>query len=279
LFPLRQTVFLLSLALTAAGVCRAQEATPATNDAAADRVYTREEVTQPAVIVEMPDPVLQRKLGDKVLDVSGTVKLSVVLHSTGRVGEIEVVAGLSQAQNFAAVKAARRIKFMPAVRQGLPVSQSIIAEYTFRLVTDEFGAAHELKGVSKFYVDTGGDREAREEITGEVLRLMPGLEIVDRREEAECVLLFYAYGRTDIQPLSPNKHPFDPTPPNTGTGYNAPLKVTVGRGWVIRPLSADRQRVLWYYEDTKFSAVERKPTINFARNFVSEYRKANGLPK
>jgi TonB family protein len=279
LSPLRQTVFLLSLAVTAAGVCRAQEATPASDGAAAERVYTREEVTNPAVIIEMPDPVFQRKLGDKLLDVSGTVKLSVVLLSTGRVGEIEVVAGLSKAQNFAAVKAARRIKFMPATRHGLPVSQSIVAEYTFRLVTNEFGTADELKGVTKFYVDAGGDRESREEITGEVLRLMPELQIVDRPEQAECVLLFYAYGRTDLQPLSPTKHPFDPTPPNTGTGYNAPLKVTVGRGWVVRPLAADRQRVLWYYEDTKFSPVERKPTINFARNFVSAYRKANGLPK
>ena len=279
MFPLRRIILLLSLALAASGVCRAQEVAPATNDAGGEPVYTREEVSKPAVILSMPDPVWQRKLGDKLLDVSGTVKLNVVLLSTGRVGEVEVLAGLSKAQDFAAVKAARRIQFMPASKDGRPVSQLIVAEYTFRLMSEEFGTADELKGVSKFYVDAGGDREAREEITGEVLRLLPSLEIVDRREQAECVLLFYSYGRTDPQRLSPTKHPFDPTPPNTGTGYNAPLKVTVGRGWVIRPLAADRQRVLWYYEDTKFSAVERRPTINFARNFVSAYKNANGLPK
>jgi hypothetical protein len=55
--------------------------------------------------------------------------------------------------------------------------------------------------------------------------------------------------------------------------------VKVRRGWVVRPLAADRQRVLMYYEDAKFLPVERKPTVNFARAFVGAYRKANGLPK
>lgn len=268
--PLRQLIFLVALALAAAGVCRAQEAPPAAGEAAGERVYTREEVSKPAVVIEMPEPVLPRKLG-KVLDVSGTVKLNVVLLSTGRVGAVEVLGGLSKAQNFAAVKAARRITFMPASKDGRPVSQLLVAEYTFRLVTDEFGTADELKGVSKFYVDTGGDRESREEITGEVLRLLPSLEIVDRPGQAECVLLFYTYGRTDRQLLySPDtKRPLG----------SDPQKVTVGRGWVVRPLPPDRQRVLWYYEDTKHSPIERRPTINFARSFVGEYRKANGLPK
>lgn len=268
--PLRQLVLLLSFTLAAAAVCRAQEASPSTNDAAGERVYTREDVSKPAVIISMPEPVWQRKQG-KVLDVSGTVRLNVVLRSDGRVGGVEVAGGLSQAQNFAAVKAARRITFMPASKDGRPVSQLYVAEYTFRLVTDEFGKAEELKGVSKFYVDTGGDRESREEITGEVLRLLPSLEIVDRPEQAECVLLFYAYGRTDRQLLYS---------PHTARPVGSdPQKVTVGRGWVVRPLPPDRQRVLWYYEDTKHSAVERKPTTNFARAFVGEYRKANGLPK
>jgi hypothetical protein len=268
---LLQLIFLLPLALAAAGVCRAQEAAPSAGDAAVERVYTREEVSKPAVIIEMPEPAWQRKQG-KVLDVSGTVKLNVILLSNGRVGEVEVVGGLSQAQNFAAVKAARRITFMPATKDGRPVSQLYVAEYNFRVVTDEFGSCDELKGVSKFYVDTGGDRESREEITGEVLQLLPGLEIVDRPEQAECVLLFYAYGRTDRIPPARNTY--------TGKMEEiAPLKVTVGRGWVIRPLPPDRQRVLWYYEDTKHSPIERKPTTNFARAFVGEYRKANGLPK
>lgn len=269
--PLRQFVFLLSLTLAAAGLCRAQEATPAPGDAAAERVYTREEVSKPAVITEMPDPAFQKKLGDKLLDRNGTVKVNVVLLSTGRVGEVELLEGLSQAQNFASIKAARRIQFMPAMKDGRPVSQLIVAEYTFRLVTDEFGTADEMKGISKFYVDAGGDRESREEITGELLRLMPELQLVDRPEQAECVILFYAYGRTDQQ-LSYSARTKRPI-------GSDPQKVTVGRGWVVRPLGPNKQRVLWYYEDAKSSPVERRPTINFARNFVSAYRKANGLPK
>jgi hypothetical protein len=250
---------------------RAQGDPVATPEPAQERVYTREEVTKPAVILSMPDPVLQRKLG-KTLDVNGTVKVGVVLLSSGRIGEVEIIEGLSQAQNFASIKAAHSITFMPAEKNGRPVSQSIVAEYRFRIVTDEFGTTDELKGVSKFYVNSGGDRDAREEVTGELLRLMPSLQIVDRPEQAECIILFISYGRTD-QPAAER---------NTVTGqmqYNAPLKVKVGRGWVVRPLAADRERVLMYYEDAKFSPVERKPSTNFARAFVEAYRKANSLPK
>lgn len=261
-----------------AGVCcayaHAQQTPAETPDAAApaqERVYTREEVTKPAVILSMPDPVLPRKLG-KTFDVNGTVKVELVLTSSGKVADVKVLEGLSQAQNFASVKAARQITFMPASKDNRPVSQSYVAEYRFRIITDEFGTADELKGVSKFYVDAGGDREAREELTGELLRLLPSLQLVDAPEQAECVIIFIYYGRTDQPPPVVNPH-------TRQTSYNAPLNVKVGRGWVIRPLAADRQRVLFYAEDTKYGPIERKPATNFARAFTDAYRKANGIPR
>jgi len=243
------------------------ESTPSTQE----RVYTREEVTKPAVILSMPDPVLPRKLG-KTFDVNGTVKIELVLTSSGKVADVKIVEGLSKAQNFAALKAARLITFMPATKDNRPVSQSYVAEYRFRIVEEEFGTADELKGVSKFYVDAGGDREAREELTGELLRLMPSLQLVDAPEQAECVILFIYYGRTDQPPPIVNPHTRQAT-------YGAPLNVKVGRGWVVRPLGADKQRVLFYAEDTKYGPIERKPTTNFARAFADAYKKANGIPK
>lgn len=247
------------------------EATPDPTPSTQERVYTREEVTKPAVILSMPEPVLPRKLG-KTFDVNGTVKVETVLTSSGKVGDVKILEGLSRAQNFAALKAAHRITFMPATKDNRPVSQSYVAEYGFRIITDEFGKSDELKGVSKFYVDAGGDREAREELTGELLRLMPSLQLVDAPEQAECVIIFIYYGRTDQPPPFVNPH-------TRQTTYNAPLNVKVGRGWVVKPLAADRQRVLFYAEDTKYGPIERKPTTNFARAFNDAYKKANGMLK
>jgi hypothetical protein len=243
--------------------------TPDPTPSTQERVYTREDVTKPAVILSMPDPVLPRKLG-KTFDVNGTVKVEMVLTSSGKVAEVKVLEGLSQAQNFASLKAARLITFMPATKDNRPVSQSYVAEYRFRIITEEFGTADELKGVSKFYVDAGGDREAREELTGELLRLMPSLQLVDAPEQAECVILFIRYGRVD-QP-APER--------NTVTGginYNAPLKVKVGRGWVVKPVAADRQRVLFYFGSTKEDPLRREPAADFARAFTAAYKRANGI--
>jgi len=267
--------FLLSLFFVVAccASARAQGEAAAQPDAAQgtqEIVYTREEVTKPAVILTMPDPVLPSLRG-KASEVNGTVKLEVVLASSGKVSEVKILEGLSQAQNFAAVKAARRITFMPATKDGRPVSQSVVAEYHFQHIEEEFGKADELKGVTKFYVNSGDDRESREEVTGELLRLMPSLQLVDKPEQAECIILFISYGRVDSQLVK-----------NALTGetkYNAPLNVKVGRGWVIKPLAADRHRVLFYFEDTKYGPGERRPATNFARAFADAYTKANGIPK
>lgn len=244
-------------------------ATPEPETTTQERVYTREEVTKPAVILSMPEPVLQRKLG-KTFDVSGIVKVEIVLTSSGKVGDVKVVEGLSKAQNFASVKAAHRITFMPAMKNGLPVSQSYAAEYRFTMTTNEFGKPEELKGLKKFYVDTWGDRAAREELTGELLRLMPSLELVDRTEQADCVILYSPYARME-QPFV--------TDMKGRVQYETPKRVRGGRGWAVKPLAADRQRVILYYEDMKYSFAEREPTTNFARAFIDAYKKANGIPK
>ncbi|HEX8117211.1 MAG TPA: energy transducer TonB, partial [Pyrinomonadaceae bacterium] len=137
--PLAPRVFLLlSLALVMSVAARAQEATPTPSEPDTERVYTFGEVTKPAVILSMPDVVYHRS-GAKLLDVGGLVKVSVVLTASGRVADAQVVEGLSQNQNFAALKAARRITFMPALKNGVPVSQSLIISYEFKAVTEETG--------------------------------------------------------------------------------------------------------------------------------------------
>ena len=253
--PRRRILFLTFVStLLAASAVRAQE-----------RVYTRDEVSKPAVIISMPEPVYHNS-GEKLLDLTGEVKISVVLSASGRVTNAEVLEGLSKNQNFASLKAARRITFMPATKDGRPVSQSYVAVYKFVVTTNENGEPGELKGLTKFYVDAGGDREAQGDITGELLKELPQLVVVDRAEQAECILKYEGYRRmTESDTM------------NRGPGV--PLKVEFGIGWVIKPAGPDKRRVLMYYKGDKGSFIETAPTTNFVRAFVYEYKRANNLGK
>lgn len=256
-----RTLLLSSLFLAACcASALAQEPSAATPDADTDtreRVYTREEVTKPAVIVSMPDPVYHNS-GPKLVDLTGTVKVSVVLSSSGRVTNVQLLEGLSKGQNSASLRAARRIAFMPARKDGVPVSQSFVASYGFTVTTNESGKPEELKGLTKFYVDTGGDREALGDLTGELQKRLPRLVIVDRPEEAECILKFDGYR---IRTFS-----------DTNTGRNGvPITVDSGHGWVYRPVSAEKWRVILYYTGAGITAK------SFAKAFAHEYKKANGI--
>src|SRR5687767_15746628 len=96
----RRALFLtLSLSLVCACAARARaQAGPAPTPRAEERVYTREEVGTPAVIVSMPDPEYHNS-GEKLLDLSGEVRVGVVLSASGRVTNVELLEGLSQNQN------------------------------------------------------------------------------------------------------------------------------------------------------------------------------------
>lgn len=62
---------------------------------------------------------------------SGTVILRAVFSSTGEVVNITVVKGISGGYTERAIEAARRIKFVPATRDGKPVSMWMQLEYNF----------------------------------------------------------------------------------------------------------------------------------------------------
>lgn len=261
----RRALFLtLALALVCACAARAlSQAGPAATPRGEERVYTREEVGTPAVIVSMPDPEYHNS-GEKLLDLTGEVKVAVVLSASGRVTNVELLEGLSQNQNFASLKAAKRIRFMPATRDGVPVSQSYVASYGFKVTTQENGTTDELKGLTKFYVDAGGDEEALGELARELMKQLPQLVVVDRPEYAECILKFDGYRRAELSETR-------------GGRDGVPLRVDYGRGWVVKPITPDKRRVLMYYKGDKSSFVESAPTTSFVRAFVYEYKRANNL--
>ncbi|HEY0101717.1 MAG TPA: energy transducer TonB [Pyrinomonadaceae bacterium] len=97
-----------------------------------DEPQTVRGVTKRAVIKSKPNPgypVEARGYG-----VRGVVKLRIILGSDGKVRDkIKVIEGLPHGVTEEAIKAARRIKFEPAEKEGRPVSQYVIVIYHFNL--------------------------------------------------------------------------------------------------------------------------------------------------
>ncbi len=63
----------------------------------------------------------------------GTVILRVVFSSSGEVANIQAVKTLPLGLTERAIMAARRIRFVPAIKGGQPVSVHMQLEYNFNL--------------------------------------------------------------------------------------------------------------------------------------------------
>jgi len=96
------------------------------------KVLTGPEVTVRAVIKLKPNPGYPREA--RPHRVQGQVKLRIILGSDGKVrDEMEVLEGLPHGITEEAIKAARRIEFEPARKDGRPVSQYVTVIYNFNL--------------------------------------------------------------------------------------------------------------------------------------------------
>lgn len=116
----------------------------------------------------------------------------------------------------------------------------------------EYGSPAELKGLTKYTVYVGPEVEINNQISSEIEKAkVPGLVRVDDPEKAEIVLVFAA----------------------TSQGHQR-----FGKGYVAKNIgSRDRTRVLISFEELRNVPFEKKPAVKFAREFVKQYRKANGL--
>jgi TonB family protein len=100
-------------------------------DADADRVYMSPEVsTRPRVIAKPEPQYTEQARRDQV---TGTVVLRVVFSSSGQVTNIQAVQKLGGGLTEKAIAAARQIRFLPAMRNGQPVSMYMQLEYNFNL--------------------------------------------------------------------------------------------------------------------------------------------------
>lgn len=96
-----------------------------------ERVYLGREVEVKARLLAKPDPTYTKEALDN--KVEGTVILRAVFSRTGRVENIKVRQGLPYGLTVQAIEAARKIEFVPAMKDGKAVSMLIQLEYYFSL--------------------------------------------------------------------------------------------------------------------------------------------------
>jgi TonB family protein len=94
-----------------------------------EKVYEPKDVDRRAKILRKGEPQYTEQARRN--HTSGSVLLQVVLKGSGEVGEIKVIRDLPDGLTDECIRAAREIKFEPAVKDGNPVSQYLRLQYTF----------------------------------------------------------------------------------------------------------------------------------------------------
>jgi len=105
-----------------------------TFDSASGEIYTGKQVDTKARLIKKPDPVYPT-YSDKARaeQITGTVILRCIFAADGTVTNIRVVQGLPDGLTEKAIEAARKIKFVPATKDGRNVSMWMQLEYNFNL--------------------------------------------------------------------------------------------------------------------------------------------------
>lgn len=94
-----------------------------------ERIYKGSEVTTKLRLISKPEPQYTEEAQRN--RVRGMVVLRAIFSKTGEVTGIQVVAGLPNGLTEQCVNAARQIRFVPATKDGQPVSMWMTLEYNF----------------------------------------------------------------------------------------------------------------------------------------------------
>jgi TonB family protein len=119
---------LLSMTVLVSSLAMAQQpAQSADNDRCAVQVFKGNEVDHKLKILAKPEPEFSRE--DHRKYPSAVIILQAVFCGSGKVTDIKVKSGVSDALDEKAIDAARRIQFIPAEKDGQKVSQVLTVEY------------------------------------------------------------------------------------------------------------------------------------------------------
>jgi TonB family protein len=94
-----------------------------------NRVFNGKDVTSKPRILEKPEP--QYPEAARKNQITGTVVLRAVFSSSGQVTNIVAASGLPDGLTEKAIEAAKQIRFVPATKDGHPVSMYMQLEYNF----------------------------------------------------------------------------------------------------------------------------------------------------
>ena len=95
------------------------------------RVFNSKDVTSKARVLEKPEP--QYTENARKNQITGTVVLKAVFSSGGSITNITTIRGLPDGLTEKAIAAAKQIRFVPATKDGHPVSMWMQLEYNFNL--------------------------------------------------------------------------------------------------------------------------------------------------
>jgi hypothetical protein len=128
----------------------------------------------------------------------------------------------------------------------------------------EYGDLEALIGVKKIYIDVRNDMDLHDEIGAEIRKSLPDLKFAGRPEEANIHLRY-------SQPSNLRK-----------SGPLPPQAMRVPEGMVVKIINEDNFRVLMNFKAQGQSGVKivpfgkkARPDLEFAREFVKAYQKAN----
>jgi len=132
LIPLISFLFLTSFAQVQKSGSHAEPQSSPDKVADEDKVYSRKEVDTKVTILNRKE-IDPGKLGASLDCQNGAmVILRVVLHKSGKVTEVKIKRSSQCSLDVKAEKAVRSIKFMPATKDGVAVSQYIEMKFQFR---------------------------------------------------------------------------------------------------------------------------------------------------
>jgi TonB family protein len=95
------------------------------------RTFNPREVSVKARILEKPEPTYTEAARKN--QITGTVVIKAVFSSSGQVTNIQAISRLPDGLTEKAIAAARQIRFVPAMKDGHPVSMYVQMEYNFNL--------------------------------------------------------------------------------------------------------------------------------------------------
>jgi TonB family protein len=96
-----------------------------------NKTFSQREVTRKANITSKPEPLYTEEARKN--QVTGTVRLRLILGASGSVSGITPLSRLPDGLTEKAIEAARRISFTPAEKDGRKVSQYVTIEYNFNI--------------------------------------------------------------------------------------------------------------------------------------------------